>query len=107
MSTDNVIQFAIPDTLSQRAVLAQIREHLVDLGESPACIDFVLQTMGLIIDHSGMGKATRLDAKDEAEYAESIPLLRDQERFYSGVSGSLIAELVNAYTQIWHLENGG
>lgn len=105
--TAKLFSFAVPDTLSQRATLAGIREHLVDLGESPACIDFVLQTMGLIIDHSGLGKATRLDAKDEAEYAESIPLLRDQERFYSDVSGSLIAELVNAYAQIWHLENGG
>lgn len=104
--TAKLLSFAVPDTLSQRATLAEIREQLADIGEPPACIDFVLQTMGQIIEARGLCQKTKIQPIAEHEISASIRMIREVESRLTAISASLMSELVIAYTQIWHLEGG-
>jgi len=101
-----IFNFEMPNRAGRQANMAAIREHLIQMGRSPDCVDFVVERVGTIFDYYDCGKTlsvARLDG-DGAGQVERIAL--EIEGQIKPMMAGLISELVIAYTLIWELEGG-
>lgn len=101
-----IFTFEIQNRAGKQANMTVVRDHLIQMGRSQDCADFVVERVGAIFDYYECGKplsVARLDGEDHAR-AERIAL--ELEEQISPMMSGLISELVIAYTLIWELEGG-
>lgn len=101
-----IFTFEIPDRAGKQANMTAIRDHLLQMGRSHDCADFVVERVGTIFDYYDCGKTisvARMDG-DGAGQVERIAL--EIEGQIKPMMAGLISELVIAYVYIWELEGG-
>lgn len=101
-----IFTFEIPNRAGKQAHMTVVRDHLIQMGRSHDCADFVVERVGTIFDYYECGKpllVARPDGEDQV-LAERITL--ELEEQISPMMSGLISELVIAYTLIWELEGG-
>jgi len=101
-----IFNFEIPNRAGRQENMAAVRDHLIQMGRSQDCADFVVERVGTIFDYYECGKALSV-ARQEGDTSGQVERIAIEiEGQIKPMMAGLISELVIAYTLIWELEGG-